>query len=81
MRFTDKVCIVSGGGSGIGRGACERFAAEGGQLRVATSPHGKGLVTKLAARSFAGRPALMYTTSAPRQPRQQGGLSTPLRRQ
>ena len=34
MRFKDKVCIVSGGGSGIGRAACERFAAEGGRVVV-----------------------------------------------
>lgn len=34
MRFTDKICIVSGGGSGIGRAACQRFAAEGGKVTV-----------------------------------------------
>ena len=34
MRFKDKVCVVSGGGSGIGRAACERFAAEGGRVVV-----------------------------------------------
>jgi glucose 1-dehydrogenase len=34
MRFQDKVCIVSGGGSGIGRATCERFAAEGGRVVV-----------------------------------------------
>jgi len=34
MRFKDKVCIVSGGGSGIGRATCERFAAEGGRVVV-----------------------------------------------
>jgi NAD(P)-dependent dehydrogenase (short-subunit alcohol dehydrogenase family) len=34
MRFSGKVCVVSGGGSGIGRAACERFAAEGGKIAV-----------------------------------------------
>ena len=33
-RFSGKVCIISGGGSGIGRAACERFAAEGGRVAV-----------------------------------------------
>ena len=34
MRFTDKVCAVTGGGSGIGRATCEQLAAEGGKVLV-----------------------------------------------
>jgi len=35
MRFTDKVCIVSGGGSGIGKATCLQMAREGGKVTVA----------------------------------------------
>ncbi len=35
MRFSNKTCIVPGGGSGIGRATCLRMAAEGGRVVVA----------------------------------------------
>jgi glucose 1-dehydrogenase len=35
MRFNDKVCIITGGGSGIGRATCLRMAAEGGKVVIA----------------------------------------------
>jgi glucose 1-dehydrogenase len=34
MRFEDKVCIVTGGTSGIGKAACIRFGQEGGKVVV-----------------------------------------------
>src|SRR5262249_29731105 len=35
MRLADKVCVITGGGSGMGRVAAGRFAAEGAKVVVA----------------------------------------------
>lgn len=35
MRFANKVCLVTGGGSGIGRATCLRMGAEGGKVIIA----------------------------------------------
>jgi glucose 1-dehydrogenase len=34
MRFENKVCLITGGGSGIGKAACKQFAQEGGKVVV-----------------------------------------------
>jgi NAD(P)-dependent dehydrogenase (short-subunit alcohol dehydrogenase family) len=51
VRFTDKVCLVTGGGSGIGQATCRRFAAEGGRVVVVDIDEERGAQT---AREIAG---------------------------
>jgi NAD(P)-dependent dehydrogenase (short-subunit alcohol dehydrogenase family) len=46
MRFQDKVCVVTGGGSGIGRALCQRFAAEGGKIVIVDIDEAKGKETE-----------------------------------
>src|SRR5688572_3829370 len=41
MRLKDKVALVTGASSGIGKGIAERFAAEGAQLVMNYRPGGK----------------------------------------
>jgi NAD(P)-dependent dehydrogenase (short-subunit alcohol dehydrogenase family) len=47
MRFHDKVCIVTGGGSGIGKAACLQFAREGGKVLIADLNERHGSATAL----------------------------------
>lgn len=53
MRFKDKVCIVTGGGSGIGRATCERFAAEGARVVVVdlNEEHGRETVSEITGKN------------------------------
>ena len=52
MRFSGKVCIVTGGGSGIGRATCQRFASEGGNVVVAdlNAEHGNETVKMITSK-------------------------------
>ena len=45
MRFQNKVCIVAGGGSGIGRATCIQLAQEGGQVVVIDMNEKSGMET------------------------------------
>ena len=46
MRFENKICLVTGGGSGIGKATCMQMAAEGGTVVVIDidEQHGKDTV-------------------------------------
>lgn len=55
MRFSDKVCIVTGGGSGIGRAASIRFAAEGGIVIVAGHNEAQGRETVQVITDVGGK--------------------------
>ena len=49
MRFEEKVCVVTGGGSGIGKATCLRMAAEGGKVAVVdmNDQHGNETVAEI----------------------------------
>jgi len=66
MRFSGKVCLVTGGGSGIGRATCARLAAEGGKILVVDVNAAKAREVADAIRSTGGdaRPATADVSDA-----------------
>jgi NAD(P)-dependent dehydrogenase (short-subunit alcohol dehydrogenase family) len=63
MRLEGKVAVVTGGGNGIGRACCERFAAEGADVVVADLMEGPAAEV-VAAVEAAGRRAVFVRADA-----------------
>jgi NAD(P)-dependent dehydrogenase (short-subunit alcohol dehydrogenase family) len=63
MRLEGKVAVVTGGGNGIGRACCERFAAEGADIVVADVLEGPALDV-VAAVQATGRRAVFVRADA-----------------
>ena len=61
MRLKDKVCMVTGGGSGIGRATCLLFASEGARLVVADK---RGTAASAVAGECAGKGAQAIAVEA-----------------
>ena len=55
MRFTEKICLVTGGGSGIGKATCERLAREGGKVVVVDLKEEHGQQTVQGIQSAGGQ--------------------------
>ena len=53
MQLKDKVVVVTGGASGIGKSLCERFAKEGASAVVVSDINAEG--TKVVADSISGQ--------------------------
>ena len=67
MRMSDKVAIVTGGASGIGRAICELFAQEGASVVVADTDREGGQETSARIKS-AGGDAVFVPTDVSKEP-------------
>ncbi|CAN5514660.1 SDR family oxidoreductase [soil metagenome] len=66
MRFSDKVVLITGGNSGIGRGIVHRFVAEGAQVVIAGRDPSKG-ARVVAEVKAAGGHAAFYQVDLARE--------------
>ncbi|MEM7271065.1 MAG: SDR family oxidoreductase [Pseudomonadota bacterium] len=62
MDIKDKICVVTGAASGIGKALCERFAKEGAKLVVCSDINGAG--AEETAQSVGG---VAYTTDVSKE--------------
>jgi len=67
MRFQDKIAIVTGGASGIGKEVATRFVAEGGSVVINDRDRAKA---EAAARQIVpgGKRAVSMSVISPRRP-------------
>jgi NAD(P)-dependent dehydrogenase (short-subunit alcohol dehydrogenase family) len=61
MRLKDKVCIVTGGGAGIGQAICERFGQEGARVVVAEINDANGQAVAENIRRNGGQALFVHT--------------------
>ena len=59
MRFQDKICLITGGTSGIGRAACLRLGAEGGTIIVLGRDKADGAETVRLITKAGGKAVFM----------------------
>ena len=55
MRYKDKIILITGSGSGIGKAAAIAFSKEGGTIIVSDINEKNGLETVLEIKSNAGK--------------------------